>query len=55
MNICDRRFRYVSAAATNVAATFQKHGFRVRSYEEQKAAAQERMRKDNVTQLRRAK
>ena len=44
MNICDSRFEYVSSAATSVATTWAKHGFRVRSYEEQKAAAQERMR-----------
>ena len=45
MNICDSRFEYTPTAATKVEVTWEKKcGFRVRSYDEQKAAAQERMR-----------
>jgi len=42
-HILDKSFRYTESAATNIAATFARFGFRVRSYDEQKAAAQERM------------
>jgi hypothetical protein len=43
MNLLDPRFRYVPAAATDVASTWQRFGFDSRKNEERRARLRRRM------------
>jgi hypothetical protein len=42
--LLDTRFKYTPAAATSVASTFKRFGFVVRSPEEQRAAAEAKLK-----------